>query len=69
MDEYMCAVEYVKKGDYVRRVSKNGINKKVYKRGDYNRVTKKYSLIDCDDIYGNGFEVRAGTVLNVGFTY
>jgi hypothetical protein len=46
-------VEGIAKGVYVRRVNKDGtMQKATYIRGEYDRVTKRYSLTDCDDVTG-----------------
>jgi len=58
-------VQSIAKGEYVRR---NADTTKTYQRGEYDRSTKRYSLIDCDDCNREIF-VKAGTVLFVGFTY
>lgn len=58
-------VETIKKGEYVRR---NATTTKTYKRGDYDRSTKRYALIDCDDV-SHEIYVKAGTMLAIGFTY
>ena len=41
---------------------------KTYTRGDYDRATKRYSLIDTEDFCREVF-VKKGTRLLVGFTY
>ena len=61
----MIAVEALPKGEYVKRKPEAT---KVYRRGDYDRSTKRYSLIDCDDI-NREVTVKSGTMLVVGFTY
>jgi hypothetical protein len=58
-------VESIAKGEYVRRKVDAT---KTYRRGDYDRSTKRFSLIDCDDHCREIF-VKRGTVLFVGFTY
>lgn len=63
----------VKKGDYVspRRVISVGVYtraNKVYIKGDYDRSSGRYSLIDCDDINRELF-VRGTDIVLVGFTY
>ena len=59
------AVEAIGKGEYVRR---NATTTKTYKRGDYDRTTKRFELVDCDDV-GRTVAVKRGTILHVGFTY
>lgn len=58
-------VEAIRKGEYVRR---NATTMKTYKRGDYDRSTKRYALISCDDV-SREIYVKAGTMLVIGFTY
>lgn len=58
-------VEEIKKGEYVKRKADAT---KVYQRGAYDASTKRYALIDCDDIAREIF-VAKGTVLFIGFTY
>lgn len=65
----VAKVEDVARGDYVRKVTKDGLPlNKVYQRGTFDRTTKRYSLIDCDDVNRELF-VKKGTKLLVGFTY
>lgn len=54
-----------KKGEYIKRTVDA---KKVYIRGDYNRATKSFSLIDCDDCNHEIF-VKANKAVFIGFTY
>jgi hypothetical protein len=61
----MQLVEQIKAGQYVRRTQRAS---KTYVRGQYDRSTGRYSLIDCDDINREIF-VRKGTPLFTGFTY
>ena len=58
-------VETVKQGEYVRR---NATTMKTYKRGGYDRTTKRFKLVDCDDV-NHTVMVKRGTILHVGFTY
>ena len=37
--------------------------------GEYDRATKKYVLIDCNDVWGNGRLVKGTTPANDDFTY
>lgn len=55
----------IKKGEYVMRKPDS---KKVYMRGDYDRASKKYELLDCSDINRSIF-VSGKTELVIGFTY
>jgi len=55
----------VKKGDYVKRkVDANT----VYVRGEYDRASKSYSLIDCNDMNREVF-VKSNKIVFVDFTY
>jgi len=63
--EQMMAVELITRGEYVRR--KEGAAK-TYQRCGYDRRTKKYCLLDCDD-QSREIYVKPGTKLFVGFTY
>jgi len=54
------------KGEFVKRKADS---KKVYQVGDYCRSEKKWHLIDCSDVWGNGLYVKSGTVLFIGFDY
>lgn len=58
-------INTVRKGDFVKRTE---TAKTVYIKGDYCRATKRYSLIDTEDISREVF-VRAGALVYVGFTY
>lgn len=55
----------IKPGEYVRRKPDA---QKTYKRGAYDRSTRTYELIDCDDICRT-ISVKATALLVVGFTY
>lgn len=63
--EAVVKLSQVLHGDYVRRTKES---KTTFIRGDYDRATKKYSLIDAADasreIFLSGF-----TNVHVGFTY
>lgn len=58
-------VEAIKVGEYVKRKADAT---KVYRRGRYDASTKRYSLVDCDDVNREVF-VKKGTTLYIGFTY
>ena len=60
-----ATVKDFRKGDYVRINGKEPI----YIRGEYDRETKKYHLIDTRDVYGNGRYVKGSTPANDNFTY
>lgn len=65
-----ATVKDFRKGDYIRLTGKDGKSgKKTYIRGEYDRATKKYLLIDCDNVYGNGRLVKGSTKANDDFTY
>jgi len=55
----------VPRGEFVK-LNKGG--KKVYRKGDYDRSSRKYTLLDCDDISNARF-VYADKIVFVGFTY
>lgn len=59
------AVEELPRGEFVKRTADAN---KVYQRGEYDRSTGKYSLIDCEDVNREVW-VKRGTQLHVGFTY
>lgn len=61
--QYM--VRDLPRGEYVKR--KQGA-KKVYIRGDYDSGSKRYSLLDVEDI-GREIWVRGDTHVWAGFTY
>ena len=63
--EQMMKVQAIKEGEFVKRKADAT---KVYRRGNYDRSLKLYSLIDCEDT-NREFLVKAGTQLFVGFTY
>lgn len=58
-------IRTVAKGEYVKRKPDAA---KVYKRGEYCRVSKKYALIDCDDINRIVY-LKGDAPVHVGFTY
>ena len=55
------------KGDFIRLTGKKGT--KTYIRGEYDRELKKYHLVDCDDVCGNGRYVKGDTAANDDFMY
>ena len=55
----------VKKGEFIKRKADA---KAVYIKGDYDRSSKSYSLIDTEDICREIF-LKASTPVVVGFTY
>jgi len=61
-----CAIlRSVKRGDFVKRKADSN---KVYRKGDYDKATKSFSLIDCDDVNHEIF-VKADKSVFIGFTY
>lgn len=58
-------VEEIKLGTFVKRKADAT---KVYRRGGFDRATKRFALVDCDDI-NREIWVKRGTILFVGFTY
>lgn len=63
-------VKDFKKGEFLKLIDKNGKSgKKVYIRGDYDRSTKKYILIDTNDVWGNGRLVSGSRKAHDNFTY
>lgn len=62
-----ATVKDFKKGDYIRLTNNKG--KKTYIRSGYDRELKKYHLVDCSDVYGNGRYVKGSTPANDNFTY
>lgn len=65
VDGEVAKVETIKRGEFVRRKA-DAV--KTYQRGEYDKSSKTYSLVDCDDMNREVF-VKRGTVLFVGFTY
>ena len=63
--EQLAAVETIKQGEVVRRKPDA---QKTYQRGEYDKASKRYSLVDCDDANREVF-VKKGTQLFVGFSY
>lgn len=63
--EQTVAVESIKAGEFVRRTADA---KKTYQRGSFDKSTKRYSLVDCDDVNREVF-IKKGTKLFVGFSY
>jgi hypothetical protein len=56
----------VKPGDYFKR--KPDANP-VYIKGDYDRATKTFECNKTDDIWGNGSNFKATTLVYIRFTY
>lgn len=61
----MPKLKDVPKGEFVRRKPDA---RTTYKRGEYDRSTKRYELIDCDDI-NRAVYLRGDALVYVGFTY
>tara|TARA_R110002012_G_scaffold27724_1_gene88442 strand:+ start:1196 stop:1396 length:201 start_codon:yes stop_codon:yes gene_type:complete len=55
-------VEDIPKGTMVRRISKLGIGKKLYDRGEYCKFSKAYVLEDWGDI-SSSVTIKKGTKL------
>lgn len=58
-------VKQAPKGEYVKRTADT---KKVYIRGDYDAGTKRYSLVDTEDMNREIF-LKGNTPVFVGFEY
>ena len=61
----MAVLRDVPKGEFVRR--KEGA-KTTYVKGDYDRASKSFSLIDCEDMNREIF-VKADKLVHIGFTF
>ena len=67
--EQVAQVQNIKRGEFVRRLNKDGTaQSKVYQRSYYDAESQRYALDDVDDASRQVF-VRKGTKLLVGFTY
>lgn len=65
----MKPVEHIKRGEFVRKVNKDGSEQaRTYQRGDYCPSTKRFALIDCDNVSREVY-VKRGTILSTEFTY
>lgn len=65
----MTPVEQIKRGQFVRKLNKDGSEQaRTYMRGDYCKATKRYALTDCEDVSREVY-VKRGTVLATDFTY
>lgn len=60
-----CVLRDVKKGEFITRKANTN---KVYIKGDYDRTSKKFSLIDFNDTNREIF-IKADSIVFVGFTY
>lgn len=66
----VATVKDFRKGDYIKLIDKTGKSgKKIYIRGEYDRNSKKYVLIDTNDVFGNGRLVRGSMKAHDNFTY
>lgn len=54
------------KGEYFKRKPDA---KRVYIRQEYYQDTKKYQCDDCDDVWGNGIQLKGTTLVYVDFEY
>ena len=61
----MMTLRNVKPNDFVKRKLDSKV---VYRKGTYDRTTKSFELIDCDDVCRTIF-VKADKPVVVGFTY
>lgn len=61
----VCELRDVKKGAFVRL---SDTTEKTYIKGDYDRASKRFSLIDCDDMNHERF-VKADKIVYTDFTY
>ena len=61
-------IKNLKKGDFFKRLIKGQPSAKVYIKGDYDRATRTYSVIEYDDINHELF-IKANTKVNYGFTF
>ena len=48
-------VRNLKPGDYLQLVGKNGLQKAVYVRGDYDRASKRFSIYKFENINAERF--------------
>lgn len=53
-------------GEYFKRKPDS---QKVYIRKEYYQDTKKYQCDDCDDVLGNGLQLKGSTIVYIGFDY
>ena len=60
-----CVLREVKKGELITRKANTNT---VYIKGDYDRASKKFSLIDFNDSNREIF-IKADATVFVGFTY
>lgn len=65
-DGHAVQLKDVPKGEYFKRKQ---YTSKVYVRGEYYRDTKKYQCDSCEDIWGNGIQLKGSTIVYIGFTY
>lgn len=61
-------IESIAANEYVRRIRAGKMSNETFKRGAYDKASKSYSLVSCDDMNKEVF-VKRGTMLAVGFTY
>ena len=61
----MMTLRDVKPDSFVKRFVDSKV---VYRKGTYDRTTKSFELIDCDDVCRTIF-VKADKPVVVGFTY
>ena len=61
----MITLRNVKPNDFVKRKLDS---KSVYRKGSYDKATKSFELLDCEDMNRSIF-VKADKPVVVGFTY
>jgi len=61
----ITAIRDLPKGEFFKRKADA---KAVYKKGDYDRSSKSFSCIDCDDICREIF-IKSNKPVFTGFTY
>lgn len=59
----------LKQGEYFKRISKRGLSRETYTRGEYDRTYKRFSCAKHSDIWGWDVMLKGSTVVAVGFTY
>jgi hypothetical protein len=64
-DEQYAPLSSIPQNEYIKR---HHDSQKVYIRGHYDRESKRYSLMDCEDMNREIF-LKGSTMVFVGFTY
>lgn len=65
----LVKIETVAKGEFVKLVRAGKATGKTYIKREYSREDKKWQLDDCEDVWGNGRQIKSGTLVYVGFDY